>query len=54
MKGAYLDQRDGRWFASIRLVNRNVYLGTFESRDEAHAAYAKAVKEIWGEYANVA
>lgn len=44
----------GRWRASIRVKKKPIYLGTFESQAEAHAAYLEAAKKYFGEFARAA
>lgn len=50
MKGAYLCA-DGRWLSTIALGGRRRHLGRFQTQEDAHAAYARAAREIGGEFA---
>lgn len=50
-KGAFKHQKGGRWFARIKRGNEHRYLGTFDTARLAHAAYAKAAAELFGEFA---
>jgi hypothetical protein len=43
-----------KWAATIRKNGRPVYLGTFETAEEAHAAYVTAAQEHFGEFARSA
>lgn len=43
-----------RWQAQIRVDGKNLYLGRFDTAEEAHAVYAKKAREIHGEFARVA
>jgi len=56
MKGAYQDKTNlsRRWFSSIRVYRKQIYLGTFDSEAEAHAAYAAAAAKYHGEFARPA
>jgi AP2 domain len=42
----------GRFKASIRKDRKPYYLGTFGDPREAHAAYDRAAREMFGEFAN--
>jgi hypothetical protein len=50
-KGIYL-RKSGRYGASIRHLGRNIHLGTFDTAEEAHAAYCNAATQLHGEFAN--
>lgn len=43
-----------RWMAKITIKRRQIYLGSFGTRKEAHAAYLAAAKEHFGEFARAA
>jgi hypothetical protein len=43
--GAYKGTR-GRWFSSICVESKSVYLGTFDSAELAHGAYLKAKRAL--------
>lgn len=45
--------RSGRWRARICKKRRPIFLGWFDSREKAAAAYAKAARRLFGEYARV-
>jgi hypothetical protein len=52
LKGAH---RSGPAFhSSIRVNGRNIWLGRFATAEEAHAAYAQAAQEHFGDFARVA
>lgn len=48
-KGVFFD--NGRWRSVIQFEYRTVYLGSFKTPQEAHAAYCKAARECCGEFA---
>ncbi len=41
---------NGRWRARIKISGREHHLGTFDTPEEAHAAYAAAAREHFGEF----
>lgn len=43
-------ERSGRWSASIRAMGKYFHLGTFDTKEEAGAAYIGAAKVIRGEF----
>jgi hypothetical protein len=53
LKGIYLSG-SGRWTASIRYGGKERYLGSFSTEEDAHAAYVRAAREIFGEFARTA
>ncbi len=46
--------RAGRWTARIRCDGKLIYLGTFNTVDEAHSAYCREAAVLHGEFARVA
>lgn len=48
LKGATFNKRQGRWKSAIVTRGRQIYLGYFDTKEEAHAAYVKASAEIHG------
>lgn len=52
-KGAYLDNRWGRYQALIRVNGKSKSLGYFDTAKEAGAAYAVAAKNYFGEFSRV-
>lgn len=41
-----------RWAASIHLAGKKQHIGTFDTPEEAHAAYCMAAAEHYGDFAN--
>ncbi len=50
LKGAYFFKRDQRWMSAIRVDGRQLHLGYFETKEEAHAAYITAARTYAGQY----
>lgn len=50
LKGAYKAGRGG-WYSSITVGGKLVYLGMFDTPEEAHTAYVSAAKREFGEFA---
>lgn len=42
----------GRWQSSITFQRKQMHLGSFGTKEEAHAAYVKAARELQGEFAS--
>ncbi len=53
-KGAALERSTGRWNSYIRAGGKQMYLGTFDTAQEAGAAYEAAARLHFGEFARVA
>ena len=53
-KGCYWHKATGKWCASVRKDGKAIHLGLFTDPGEAHAAYAAAANDLFGEYARVA
>lgn len=53
-KGVSRDKRRERWAANICCAGQRFRLGTFDAPEAAHAAYAEAAHELFGEFARAA
>jgi hypothetical protein len=53
-KGVSYSASENRWIANICLHGKCKYLGGFDTREEAHAAYMRAAIEAAGEFARAA
>lgn len=53
-KGVFLERLTGRWNAYVRVQRKSVYLGTFDTVEEASQAYAQGARQHFGEFARVA
>jgi len=52
-KGAFYNRQKKQWYSMIRVAGKRIYLGTFESEEAAHAAYATAALSQHGEFARL-
>ena len=53
-KGAFIDSSTGRWKSVIKCGGQYRHRGCFATKEEAHEAYAQALKQYYGEFARVA
>jgi hypothetical protein len=53
-KGVSFSRSGKKFQASICINNRIIYLGTFITAEEAHAAYCTAATRYFGEFARMA
>lgn len=51
-KGVTWNKQTHRWKAAIQAQGKARHLGYFSTPEEAHEAYCKAAKELFGEFAN--
>jgi hypothetical protein len=54
LKGACWDPVNKRWEVRLRFQKRSYFLGRFDTREEAHAAYVEAAQRLHGEFARAA
>lgn len=52
LKGAHWSKKDRAWRAQICIHGRTKYLGSFQTREEAHAAYQNAASAEFGDFAS--
>lgn len=50
--GVYWIKKDQKWFAQIRINNRHIYLGRFDTKEQATFARRAAAKKYHKEFAN--
>jgi len=53
-KGVSWSRRDQNWFSTIMVNYKSIYLGSYASAEEAHAAYTEASAKYFGKFARVA
>lgn len=51
LRGVFYQKHAGRWRAQIKCDGRTIHLGYFDTPEQAHAAYQKAARKIYGEFA---
>jgi len=49
LKGAYRNNKSG-WYSRIKVGGQDVYLGTYQTKEAAAAAYAEASKKYHGDF----
>ena len=52
-KGVYWSKELGKWRAEITVHKKRVFLGSFSSPEDAHASYARAARDHYGEFARL-
>jgi len=50
-KGVWIDKRNGKWVAAIKIDRKAKHLGTFATEQDAAIAYNLAAQELFGDYA---
>lgn len=53
LRGVTVD-RYGKWISQIQFNKKKICIGLFDTPEEAHAAYVKKQKELFGEFARAA
>ena len=52
-KGVYFDKSTGRWVANIMVQKRTIYLGRYNTPEDAARAYNVSAKRHFGEFAKL-
>jgi hypothetical protein len=52
-KGVSWDKRDKKWLAYIKVYRKKIHLGSFDTPEDAHAAYCDAAARLHGEFAKL-
>lgn len=50
-KGVSYSKRRKKWVATIRIDGKSIYLGGYQTAEEAHAAYCSAAEQLHGDFA---
>lgn len=50
-KGVFWQKLRGKWMAQIQIDGRAIFLGRYDSKEDAHAAYCEAANKYHGEFA---
>lgn len=53
LKGAFWDKKKKKWLAKIGFNMKSIYLGRYDTAEEAHAVYVEAAKKYFGEYSRI-
>ena len=51
-KGVYYNKSSKKFMSRIKINRKTIYLGYFDTPEEAHAAYCTAADKYFGEFAN--
>lgn len=51
VKGVYWQKARGKWMAQIQVAGKQIFLGRYATKSEAHAAYCESAKKYHGEFA---
>lgn len=51
-KGVYWKEKNKKWCAQIRVNKKQIYLGLFDTKEQAYEAYCQAADKYFGEFAN--
>ena len=53
LKGTTYSSRHKKWHAQIRINKKTIYLGYYDTTEEAHLAYAFAANVMFGDFASM-
>jgi hypothetical protein len=51
LKGISWHKRDKKWISQIQIKGKRIYLGAFDTPQEAHNCYKQKLKQVAGEFA---
>lgn len=54
LKGVTWHKRAGKWQAAVKLNGKNHHIGLFLTPEEAHTAYMRKAREVFGDFARPA
>lgn len=52
-KGVFWNKNTKKWYSQITVNRKIIFIGLFNTLDEAYEAYCKKAKELFGEYARL-
>lgn len=50
LKGVTFHKKSKKWQSAVKVDGKSIYLGLFVSKYDAHNAYEKKAKELFGEF----
>lgn len=54
LKGiSFAPKQQKKWRARYKLNGKDIYIGSFSTPEEAHAAYARAAESVFGKFARI-
>jgi hypothetical protein len=54
LKGVYFEQRSQRYASQIKKHGHGIWVGYFDTAEEAHAAYRRAARKLFGQFTRLA
>lgn len=52
-KGVYYRKERNKWISTIQVAGKRIYLGYFDTSEEANEAYEEAANEYFGEFVRI-